>query len=83
MQRQARYLDYKQQPRVDSDFDESYLLGKKFKNDLLKAKYLVQKTVHIGKNSWESHKFLAQSKPDSEAFKQIAKRTGFDTSRES
>lgn len=83
MQRHAKYLDYKQQSRVDLDFDESQLLGKKFKNDLLKAKYLVQKTVHIGKKNWASNKFLAQSKPDSEAFKQVAKRTGFDTSRES
>ena len=76
-------MEYKAQSKVDLDFDESSLLGKSFKNDLLKAKYLVQKTVHIGKKSLESHKFLAQSKPDNETFKLIAKRSGVDTSRES
>jgi len=83
MQRKAKYLDLKTQSRVDLDFDDSSLLGKTFKNDLLKAKYLVQKTVHVGNKSYESQKFLAQSKPDNEAFKLIAKRSGLDTSRES
>jgi hypothetical protein len=50
---------------------------------LLKAKFLVQKTVHEGKKNLESAKYLASSKPDSEAFRQITKRTCLDTSRES
>lgn len=41
MKRAAKYLDYKNQFKFDSDFDESILLGKSFKNNFTKAKFLV------------------------------------------
>ena len=45
MQRQAKYLQYKSQSRIDFEYEPSALDGKSFKNELLKSKFLVQKSV--------------------------------------
>jgi hypothetical protein len=41
MRRRAKYLEYNNRSRLDESFDETELMGKTFKNDLLKSKFIV------------------------------------------
>lgn len=41
MKRRAKYLEYNNRSRLDESFDETELMGKTFKNDLLKSKFVV------------------------------------------